>query len=202
MRIKTAAKRQTIIDAASAAFSELGVEQTSISHIVERIGGSKATIYSYFASKEELVAAVMLQAWSKDIKQLFIHFSEGSDPVSDLANFARDYLVIVLQPEIMTLARSAMMHGDRAGRNFYESAPKRGWDLVADCFEQWKLSNQFPDVDATVAALHLKGLLQAELFDKILFGFSLPEKHEIHATADRAVQAFVRCYPISSQLKK
>ena len=38
---------------------ELGYERTSMSEIAARLGGSKATLYSYFPSKEELFFGVV-----------------------------------------------------------------------------------------------------------------------------------------------
>jgi len=54
MAVKTEAKRQAILKEAEKVFQELGFERTSMSEICARVGGSKATIYNYFASKEEL----------------------------------------------------------------------------------------------------------------------------------------------------
>ncbi|HEX8601881.1 MAG TPA: TetR/AcrR family transcriptional regulator [Pseudoduganella sp.] len=194
MRTKSPIKRQAIIDAAAAAFEEFGVEQTSMSQIVERVGGSKATIYNYFASKEALVGAVMLETWVRQIAQLFIAFGESDDPVPALTHFAREYLSMLLQPAIIALTRSAMLHGDQSGRDFYDNGPKRGWDLVALRFQKWVEEKGLSPVNAEVAALHLKGLLQAELFDRTLYGFPLPDRCELDAVADRAVQAFLGNY--------
>ncbi|GGY05631.1 TetR family transcriptional regulator [Massilia dura] len=196
MRTKSPVKRQSIIDAAAAAFEEFGVAETSISQIVQRIGGSKATIYSHFASKEELVGAVMLRMWVEQMTQVFLAFEAADDLQPALARFARAYLNILLQPAIMTLTRSAMLHGDSTGRDVYEKGPKRGWDLVASRLQHWSEKNIFPAVDTQVAALHLKGLLQAELFDKVLFGFPVPDRQEVDAVADRAVQAFLGHYAL------
>ena len=55
MRVKTEAKRQHIVDVAAQAFRELGFEGASMAEICARVGGSKATLYNYFASKEELL---------------------------------------------------------------------------------------------------------------------------------------------------
>ena len=68
---------RTALDTAATAFSEMGVEETSMSDIGARLGGSKSTIYSYFASKEELVAAVMQEAIMGRLQSLFNGFAAG-----------------------------------------------------------------------------------------------------------------------------
>ena len=59
MRVRTDEKRREIVDVASELFEEHGFERTSMSMISERLGGSKATLYGYFKSKEQLLAAVL-----------------------------------------------------------------------------------------------------------------------------------------------
>ena len=62
MRVKTEGRRQVIIDAALEVFKEVGYERASMAEISARAGGSKATLYNYFKSKEELFSAAMLEA--------------------------------------------------------------------------------------------------------------------------------------------
>jgi AcrR family transcriptional regulator len=52
-------KRAAIVKIAYEAFLTDGYAATSMSSIAAKVGGSKATLYNYFASKEELFAAVI-----------------------------------------------------------------------------------------------------------------------------------------------
>ena len=61
MKTKTEAKRQAILKAAAEVFRKVGFERASMSEIRARIGGSKATLYNYFPSKEKLFFEVMYQ---------------------------------------------------------------------------------------------------------------------------------------------
>ena len=51
--------RQRILDAASDLFIEKGYEGTSLREIAERVGVTKAALYYHFASKAEMVAALL-----------------------------------------------------------------------------------------------------------------------------------------------
>ena len=51
MRVRTQARRDTIIEAAIQLFEEAGYEGASMSELARRLGGSKATLYGYFPSK-------------------------------------------------------------------------------------------------------------------------------------------------------
>lgn len=59
MRTLTEERRKAIINAASAIFQEMGYERASMSEVAKRVGGSKATLYNYFSSKEELFETVV-----------------------------------------------------------------------------------------------------------------------------------------------
>ena len=59
MRSKSEATRQRIIGAAYECFWRAGYTRTSLDAIVDRAGLTKRTLYAYFRSKDDLLAAVM-----------------------------------------------------------------------------------------------------------------------------------------------
>lgn len=59
MRRKTEATRQKIIDGAYEAIWRAGFTRTSLDTIAARAGVTKRTLYSYFRSKDDLLAAVL-----------------------------------------------------------------------------------------------------------------------------------------------
>jgi len=58
-RALTDVRRSLVLDAARAVFFEHGLEGTSIREIAQRAGYTPGAIYSYFASKEEVYAALL-----------------------------------------------------------------------------------------------------------------------------------------------
>ena len=65
------AKRQAILDTAYRLFRTQGFDKTSVSQITAEVGGSKATIYSHFSSKEELFVACMASTSEGFIRNAF-----------------------------------------------------------------------------------------------------------------------------------
>jgi len=55
-------KREAVLQAAAAAFSEAGYHRTSLDDIAVRLGISKPTLYYYAKNKEDLIAAVATRA--------------------------------------------------------------------------------------------------------------------------------------------
>jgi len=55
-------KLEAVLHAAARAFSENGYHRTSLDGIAERLGVTKPTLYYYAASKDDLIAAVVVRA--------------------------------------------------------------------------------------------------------------------------------------------
>ncbi|WP_313952946.1 TetR/AcrR family transcriptional regulator [Accumulibacter sp.] len=66
-------RRGLILDAARAAFFELGLEGASLREIARRAGYTPGAIYSYFASKEEIYAALL----GESLLRLNAHVAEA-----------------------------------------------------------------------------------------------------------------------------
>lgn len=68
-----ARKRADIVDIATRSFFSHGYAATSMSAIAEELGGSKATLWAHFSSKDELLAAVIdrqVESFAKDIDEV------------------------------------------------------------------------------------------------------------------------------------
>ena len=64
-KILSDARRQHVLDAARAVFLQLGLEGTSVREIAQRAGYTPGAIYSYFASKEEVYAALLSESMER-----------------------------------------------------------------------------------------------------------------------------------------
>ena len=71
MRKKSEERREAILETAAAVFLERGYSATSMSLIAERWGGSKATIYNYFSSKENLYLEVIERLGDKFLREIY-----------------------------------------------------------------------------------------------------------------------------------
>ncbi|MBB3219517.1 TetR/AcrR family transcriptional regulator [Pseudoduganella umbonata] len=196
MRSKSEERRVQIMRVAADTFSELGVENTTMSEIVARMGGSKATIYNYFPSKADLVQAVLARESELKLRQAFMALDPDLPAGDALHRFGRNYLLHLLSPDMVSVLRIALQDGDRsdAGRVFYATGPAAGWRLMQQYLERQVAAGAIVRCDARVAAMHLKGLLQGELLDRTMLGEPAPLPAGIEAVADRAIEVFLRAY--------
>lgn len=195
MRVKTDARRQAIMDAAAALFREVGYERTSMAAISARLGGSKATLYSYFKSKEELFAAVMTESMAEQGDKMIGLLAEPTgDLRSVLLAFGEAYLDLLLSDGVVAMLRIGLMDANHAtlGPLLYSSGPEHGWDQVAARLELWTAEGLLDVPDAKLAALQFKGLLEAGLLEPRLFGATPSVDRD--AVIRSAIDIFLRSY--------
>jgi AcrR family transcriptional regulator len=207
MRVKTEAKRQAIIDVAAEVFREQGYERASMSEISARLGGSKATLYSYFKSKEELMGAVMAggvtderarEVFSTLSQRIYDSMGEESDDLrARLERFAVAFGSLIFTPDIIALRRMVISQGDRSGfsQTFYERGPLVGFRLLGGFLESLMDAGLLRRAEPWVAAMHLKSLIESEYFDQAMSGYLKAVTPEmVRDAAKRAVDVFWRAY--------
>ncbi|EJN03828.1 transcriptional regulator [Herbaspirillum sp. YR522] len=186
-----------MIDVASEVFNEIGFEGASMAEISARIGGSKATLYNYFDSKEDIFVEVMLKQVGCQFEQAFTALDDEDDLRAGLLRLARHYLEIVLKPEVIAVKRLTMYYAGKSelGPMLYERGPKRGWTRIA-AFLQLKMeAGLLHRSDAWIAALQFRALIEAEWMDvRMLNVVTDVEPAALAASAARAVDAFVYLY--------
>lgn len=198
MRKKTESKRQAILDMAAELFRESGFERASMSELCSRVGGSKATIYNYFASKEELLFEVVVQATEAEFQATHEALdSTQQDITQALQNFGERFLALLYSPPVQAVRRLVVSEAGRSdlGRRCYEIGPARSMAEVAEFLQQAMRQGQLKQAEARVACLHLKALLEAEWLDRFMFHtLEAPSLEEIAATVRRAVAVFMAAY--------
>lgn len=197
MRVKSEARRQAIIEVAAEAFRERGFDGASMSDVAARVGGSKATLYNYFCSKEALFAAVMMEAAKREAGPVVRAFAEAPALEAGLRRFGRDYLRVMLKPEILAINRMCMAEGERRGlgSELFEAGPKIGWTMVADRLKRAMDKGELREADPWRAGMHLKGLLETGTLDQRLRGCRREfTEAEIDEGVDAAVDVFLRAY--------
>lgn len=197
MRVKSETKRQTILDVATKAFIELGFNNTSMSEIASRVGGSKSTLYNYFSSKEEIFSAVMETSAKREIADAFESLDFKQDIEITLNKFGRQYLASIMRGNILAIWRMAVSESERndIGQRFYTQGPQRGWKLLSDYLGKKIEEGVLRKSDSGVCAMHLKGLIEAELYLSVVLGVeAAPDSKKIEEVTARAVTVFLLAY--------
>lgn len=67
--------RNLLIDSAARLFAANGYTETTIDDIAAAAGTSRATVYSYFSSKDEIVRSIIVEMWD-EAESLYVAFGE------------------------------------------------------------------------------------------------------------------------------
>jgi AcrR family transcriptional regulator len=202
MRVKTEERRQAILAKALEVFRDQGFDRASMSEIAAKVGGSKATLYSYFESKEELFTAAMRQ--SPEVGAIFGRLADPNLKIGstaelrgELERFCFDYLKLSLRPDIVAMRRNLFAHGDRSdvSKQAFEAGPMRSLMLVTAFIDRMMREGYLRTDSPWVAMVHLIALSESELVNRRLLGImrEVPDQMIREATL-RAVDVFFRAY--------
>lgn len=89
--------RQAILAAAQELFLANGYEGLSMRLVAEKIGYTPTTIYLYFTDKDDLIFAVLDQAYDRFTADLEGAYRSNDDPLLRLRSLARAYIDFALQ---------------------------------------------------------------------------------------------------------
>jgi AcrR family transcriptional regulator len=195
---KSDSKRQAILENAYRLFRAQGFDGTSMADITSQVGGSKATLYSHFPSKEELFVECMMAALENYMSDTLRHLDAShGDPEAVLRNFGTSVLNFICSPEQVEVRRLMIAEAARSGTGklfFDKIAALRSQisSFLAACMAAGLLRQDDPDL----AADHLGALLEAEILEPLLLHAreAAPDEEETALAARRAVAAFLRAY--------
>jgi AcrR family transcriptional regulator len=91
-------RRLEILDAAARCFARQGFHRTTMQDIVREAAASPGAIYRYFASKEELIAAIASRRHGAELR-LLREATGGADVRSDLRGLVRAFLGLLAPAE-------------------------------------------------------------------------------------------------------
>ncbi|MGH3633190.1 MAG: TetR/AcrR family transcriptional regulator C-terminal domain-containing protein, partial [Mycobacterium sp.] len=115
-----------------------------------------------------------------------------------LRNVARAYLDAVLQDQVMSLRRLIVAEVEQfpdLARNYYEQAPSRGVDAIANRLQPYVDSGMLAVSDLRLAAAHFAYLALAIAQDRAMFiPAELPDAAERDRLTTAAARAFLTAY--------
>jgi AcrR family transcriptional regulator len=196
MRTRSDDKRREIVAKAWELFKENGFERTTMSEISERVGGSKATLYGYYDSKEQLFAAALEQVIRDPADELFVLLARPGKLKTRLMNFARAMLEARLSEDLIAVEQALITEARRSelGELLRARFVQPQWRRLAAALDREMVAGQLRKADPMLATWHFRGLVEADLVERRLHGEKTITAHEIKTAADAGVEAFLRAY--------
>jgi len=189
-------RREHILAVAAEAFALEGYGITSMSTIAARLGGSKATLYKYFSSKEELFQAVMQRKCEAVIGPLEELADASNDPAALLHAFGMIFLSRLCQPDALVIHRTVHGEGQRfpeVARTFFAFGPDAAYSMLTPALARFDAAGQIDCPDPRLAAEQFLGMVRGDLHLRVSSGLIPPPSDaEIERQVAHAVGIFVR----------
>lgn len=201
MRVKTEDRRLAILAAATEVFRARGYKAASMAEIAERTGGSKATLYSYFSSKDELFREVMKTQAEDRMMGAFGSLAPGADLAGTLQRFGEHYLDTILSRDLLIMRSIVMGEGPRSsmGRMFFDNGPAEGWGQLARFLEGQMQAGRLACRSPWRAALQLISLLEADYVEFFMTGLvDKPGPERIAESVAAALAVYLHGYGVDA----
>jgi AcrR family transcriptional regulator len=194
---KSDQRRDRILSVAKTLFFEVGYANATMNEIAARVGGSKATLYAYFKSKEDLFAAIITGHCEKMHDILRPHIGT-KDIANSLKLLSREILTTILSDANV---RTIQLMVEEAQRNpqlaqmFQQKIDENGRKAFNALLREAHVSGQIDVPDTEEAAVLFKSLLMGDLaFKRILSVIPEPDEATLNARIERAVSVFMAYY--------
>jgi TetR/AcrR family transcriptional regulator, mexJK operon transcriptional repressor len=187
-------KREAILAVAKEMFFAQGYSGVSMDDIVARVSGSKATLYSHFPSKDQLLLALVREATVGAIAE-----AVDFDPGQDFSVFLRKYGRIGMRWRtsndvvgLERLAASEALRFPEFGRTCYEQGVLPNRRLAANRFEKAMDKGLLRRTDPLLATDQFMGMCAGWLWRRQIWGvIDASSPAQINANVDAAVETFL-----------
>ena len=183
-----------MLNAAKEVFVEKGYARATLDDVIAKSGGSRATIYQQFGSKEGLFAAIIAEL-SADIVAPLTGADTDEEPARVLLSVARSYMAALMEPTSLALYRVLIGEGERFpefAAAVFRSGPAVAADTLATYIARWDRERRLAVEDPGTAARQFLEMIKGDLHLRALLRLEPPSGREIQDCASSAVRLFLR----------
>ncbi len=195
-------RRERIIQVARSVFYEVGYAGASMSMISSRLGGSKATLYAYFNSKEDLFEAIIREQ-CQQMADLFLAYTGADDLRTTLTVMGRELLTAVMSDEAI---RTFQLVVEESYRNpqlaemFHSVIQSQGRSNLTGLLQAAHDKGQIHAPNILEATMVLKSLIFGDCHFKRIMNLSVePTEVQRHRQVDLAVDIFMTYYGVKPE---
>ena len=155
-----AARRKQILDAATQVFAEKGFHRATVKEIAGKAGIADGTIYTYFASKTEVLLGILHRLnESTEREQQLTPESE-----QDLRSFFTSYLrqrMALLWPnaEVFQAVLPEMLANEELREQYYQQVLLPTFTIAEHSFQAQSTTGQIRSIDVPLTVRAIAGLL-------------------------------------------
>lgn len=191
-----------ILDAARILFLERGFGATSMDAVAKHAGVSKATVYAYFSSKDELFAAMVGREGEEQTVSLNADTNArttmNANAAEVLRRFGRDAAELLLSDSVIAIQRIVASEATRfpaIGELFYNSGPSNLIDGLTTFLQTAMDRGELRAAPARIAAAQFLAIIVGDLQFRALMGLPASGgRNERDAVVASGVDVFLNGY--------
>lgn len=177
-------RREALLAAARQVFLEQGYSGASIDDVVAITGGSKASLYRYFGSKEGLFGEMVCIGCKEFLRDVAIPTTVEGSVRKTLLAFGLRFFKLYTEPQRVRLMRTVIAEATRFPQfalQLYQEGPQQVRIGLSAFFAQCHAQGLLRAPNADLAAIQFITLVKGHCQFRSLFGLSplaLPISHE------------------------
>jgi TetR/AcrR family transcriptional regulator, mexJK operon transcriptional repressor len=190
-------KAESILAAAQRTFLASGFGAASMDAIAREAGASKATVYAYFASKEELFGAVVGRESERFAQGFTAGALDPGDVEGSLRVIADRFLRLLLSPEVIAINRIIIGEVARfpvLAEVFWQAGPERIRVQVEGFLRRAADAGSLELPDPRLAAGQFASLVRGEIHLRVLLGLGTVDDAALGAAAESAIATFIKAF--------
>ena len=159
-------RKQSILEGALKVFKTHGIEKTTMDEIALESGFGKATLYYYFASKDEVFIAIMEDGWKKLWEGIESKIVEELDPrkkfmgiIKTMANIVRDNRILY------GFLFTAPNHIQDESKQIWKTYQERLYAILKSIIEEGIKKKEFIDLNPGMLMKAIGGLFHGLLIE-------------------------------------
>lgn len=190
-----ARRHEAIRAAAQSVFLEHGYSGTSVDAVVRRVGGSKASLYSYFGNKQGLFDDLITARCQQFLHDIGIPTEVEGNLQKTLLAFGKRFLRTYSDPKRVATMRAVIAEATRfpeLAQRLYDHGPKRGRRMLGEFFRDCHRQKLLYAPQPELAATYFLELIKGACMQRTLLGQSpLPPGVSVDAFVAGAVRVFL-----------
>jgi TetR/AcrR family transcriptional repressor of mexJK operon len=195
--LASANKRESILAAAQRTFLASGFGAASMDAIAREAGASKATVYAYFVSKEELFGAVVARESERYAEGFTAGELDPRDVEASLRVIADRFLRLLLSPDVIAINRIIIGEVARfpiLAEVFWQAGPERVRIQIESFLCRAADTGALEFGDPRLAAGQFASLVRGEIHLRTLLGLGGADEAALSAAVESAVATFIKVF--------
>ena len=159
-------RKSKIIEGALTVFQTQGIEKTTMDEIALESGFGKATLYYYFASKDEVFVEIMETGWKQLWEGIEVLIVDSKNPKEKFIGIVKKIALIVNQNKnLYGFLFTAPNHIHGTSKQTWKTYQERLYSILKSIIEEGIKVNEFINVDPGLLMKAIGGLFHGLLLN-------------------------------------